>query len=651
MYLRKNRFLIWFFWVLVLLVIFSLFEQAKKAKMQVIDLTTFMNQVKNGIIKNVRIIESEAKLIGKKKDGEVVYTYFPYSIGDEIIRELQGNNVNITVVPPDNGGSWTKILIEWLPFILVIVIWLLILNKSNPGKALDFGKSKGEVLTPDKVKVTFDDIAGYEEVKEEVKEIIEFLKDPDKFRRLGARVPKGVLFVGPPGTGKTLFAKAIAGEAGVFFIAASGSEFVEMFVGVGAARIRDLFSKAKEKAPCIIFIDEIDAVGRQRGSGLGGGHDEREQTLNQLLIEMDGFSANDNIIVIAATNRPDILDPALLRPGRFDRKVTIPLPNLAEREAILRLHASKIKLKPGVDLKFLARATSGMSGADLENIVNEAAILAAREGKEFVDRENLQMAFEKVVAGAAKKMRSLDDKEREVLAYHETGHAVAGAFLAPHKLIHKVTIIPRGYAGGITFLLPKKEEFLKTRNELLAEIKVLLAGRAAEEVFLGDITTGAENDLKRATELAYNMVTRWGMTELGVRSFGKREEYVFLGREIGMSKDYSDVTAAKIDEKVTSIIDECYEEVKELLSSKKEEIKIIVEKLKEEEELEGEEVLKILGLEVEEMVYEEKVEGNENGEVEEELMTNDETLEIVNAADNELKEKVEDDSAEKAEGA
>ncbi len=520
----------------------------------------------------------------------------PSDYGD-LIKKLREHHVGIYVKPPEKTPWYVSILGSWLPFILLIAIWIFFMRQMQVGggKALSFGKSKARLMSDQGKKVTFADVAGIEEAKEEVQEIIEFLKDPKKFQKLGGKIPKGVLLVGPPGTGKTLLAKAIAGEAGVPFFSISGSEFVEMFVGVGAARVRDLFDQAKRHAPCIIFVDEIDAVGRHRGAGLGGGHDEREQTLNQLLVEMDGMDTSEGIILVAATNRPDILDPALLRPGRFDRRVVIPRPDVKGREEIIKVHVKGKPLSEDVDIQVLAKSTPGFSGADLANLVNEAALLAARREKEQISMDDFEEAKDKILMGAERKSMIISDEEKENTAYHEGGHALVAKLIPGTDPVHKVTIIPRGLALGVTQQLPTDDRYTYTREQLLKNITVLLGGRAAEEVVLHHQTTGAANDLERATEIARRMVCQFGMSErLGPLTFGKKDEMIFLGKELATHKEYSERTAEEIDEEVSRIVRECYEEAKGLLTANIEALKALARALLEKEVLSSNEIDDIL---------------------------------------------------------
>ncbi|GBC80361.1 ATP-dependent zinc metalloprotease FtsH [bacterium HR09] len=514
-----------------------------------------------------------------------------------MVKALREKGVKIKAEPPSQGSFWTG-LISWLPFLLLLGMWWVFFRQMQMGgnKALAFGKSRARMLTPDQKRVTFKDVAGVDEAKEELQEIIEFLKNPQKFAKLGGKIPKGVLLMGPPGTGKTLLAKAVAGEAEVPFFSISGSDFVEMFVGVGASRVRDLFEQGKKNAPCIIFIDEIDAVGRHRGAGLGGGHDEREQTLNALLVEMDGFESNEGVILIAATNRPDVLDPALLRPGRFDRRIVVNRPDLNGRLEILKVHTAKIKLADDVSLEVLARSTPGFSGADIANLVNEAALRAARLNKQAVEMEDFEYAKDKVMMGAERRSLALSEEEKRIVAYHEGGHALVAALLPNADPLHKVTIIPRGMALGLTQQLPEEDRYLLPKSYLEDELTVLLGGRIAEELVFGPdkVTTGAGNDLERATELARKMVCEWGMSNMGPLTFGKREEAIFLGKEFARHQDYSESTAVAIDSEIKRLVEEAYRRAQELVQKHRPVLDRIAEALLEREVLEGEEVYQLV---------------------------------------------------------
>jgi cell division protease FtsH len=518
-------------------------------------------------------------------------TIIPKESEPEVTKALRDKAVQVKVKEV-RSGDWVLLLLNGLPLLLLVGFCLFLMRQMQAGgnKALSFGKSRARLLSAQQKKATFKDVAGTDEAKEELQEIIEFLKDPQKFQKLGGRIPKGVLLVGPPGTGKTLLARAIAGEANVPFFSISGSDFVEMFVGVGASRVRDLFEQGKKNAPCIIFIDEIDAVGRHRGAGLGGGHDEREQTLNALLVEMDGFESNEGVILIAATNRPDVLDPALLRPGRFDRRVVVARPDVKGREEILRVHTRKVPIGDDVDLSIIARGTPGFSGADLANLVNEAALWAARQNRKFVMMADFEMSKDKVLMGVERKSMILSDEEKKNTAYHEAGHALVAAMTPGADPVHKVTIIPRGMALGLTMQLPEDDKHTYTREYLEAMLAVLMGGRSAEEIFLGHITTGAGNDIERATDIARNMVCEWGMSELGPLAYGKKEEAIFLGREITQHRDYSEDTAIQIDKEVKRIVNSGYEKARNLLSKNRDTLERIAQALLEREVIDAGEV-------------------------------------------------------------
>ncbi len=549
--------------------------------------TGFVQQVQQKKVESVTITNDHG-IKGKLKNGTDFVSYAPSD--DTLIKTLTDNGVEITAAPPEQPSWWVSLLGSAIPIIILVVVFFFIMQQTQGGggRVMNFGKSRAKMMGDGNVKVKFNDVAGAEEAKQELTEVVEFLKDPGKFTSIGATIPKGVLLAGPPGTGKTLLAKAVAGEAGVPFFTISGSDFVEMFVGVGASRVRDLFGQAKKNAPCIIFIDEIDAVGRQRGAGLGGGHDEREQTLNQLLVEMDGFSANEGIITLAATNRPDILDPALLRPGRFDRQVVVGRPDLRGREAILKVHARNKPMADDVDLKIIAKKTPGFTGADLSNLLNEAALLAARLNKKIITMAELEEASEKVSMGPERRSHIVSEKDRKLTAYHESGHAIV-AHLLPHaNPVHKVTIIPRGYAGGYTMMLPKEEHDYKTKAQLLADIRVSLGGRIAEALVLGDISTGASGDLQTVTSTARSMVMRWGMSDtLGPIVFGEQQEQVFLGKNIGHERNFSEEVASKIDVEVHQIVDEAYRDVEKLLTDNMDFLHNMANALLEEETIDS----------------------------------------------------------------
>ena len=549
--------------------------------------TGFIQQVQQKKVESVTITNDHG-IKGKLKNGTEFNSYAPTD--ETLIKTLQDNGVEITAAPPEQPAWWMSLLGSAIPIIILVVLFFFIMQQTQGGggRVMNFGKSRAKLMGEGNVKVSFKDVAGAEEAKQELEEVVEFLKDPGKFTTIGAKIPKGVLLAGPPGTGKTLLAKAVAGEAGVPFFTISGSDFVEMFVGVGASRVRDLFTQAKKNAPCIIFIDEIDAVGRQRGAGLGGGHDEREQTLNQLLVEMDGFGANEGIITIAATNRPDILDPALLRPGRFDRQVIVGRPDLRGREAILKVHARNKPLADDVDLKTIAKKTPGFTGADLNNLLNEAALLSARLNKKVITMAEVEEASEKVSMGPERRSHIVSEKDRKLTAYHESGHAIV-AHLLPHAdPVHKVTIIPRGAAGGYTMMLPTEEQNYKTKSQLLADIRVALGGRIAEALILDEISTGASGDLQSVTNTARAMVTRWGMSdELGPIVFGEQQEQVFLGKNLGHERNYSEEIAAKIDSEIHRIVEEAYKDVTKLLSDNEKFLHDMANALLEEETIDA----------------------------------------------------------------
>ena len=585
---------LWMVIGLIMVLVFNIFNQSQPMQKELI-FSDFMTKVERGEVSEVTIKGND--ITGRLTDSTVFRTYTPDD--KDMIGLLRKQGVKITARPAEGNPWYVQALFSWLPMLLFIGVWIFFMRQMQGGgaKALSFGKSRARLLSDKQNKVTFADVAGVDEAKEELQEIIEFLKDPQKFQKLGGRIPKGVLLMGPPGTGKTLMARAIAGEANVPFFTISGSDFVEMFVGVGASRVRDLFEQGKKNAPCIIFMDEIDAVGRHRGAGLGGGHDEREQTLNQLLVEMDGFESNDGVILIAATNRPDVLDPALLRPGRFDRQVVVARPDVRGREGILKVHTKKIPLGPDVDLQVLARGTPGFSGADLANLVNEGALLAARGNKKLVEMSDFESAKDKVLMGVERKSLVVSAKERKVTAYHEGGHALVAKLLPGTDPIHKVTIIPRGRTLGVTQQLPTEDKHNYSKEYLINDIAILYGGRIAEEIVFGpqEVTTGAMNDLERATELARKMVCEWGMSErMGPLQFGKREEMIFLGREIAQHQDYSEQTAMEIDREVRRIVMENYERAKELIQRRLETLHSLAEALLEREVLDGSEIDRIV---------------------------------------------------------
>lgn len=590
---------------LYLLIIFvaisaiDFFSQQQQPKVQEMHYTDFMKQVEDGQVSKVVLVENVIK--GTLSDGtefKSVMPGFPYQ-EDNLVDKLQAKNIDIKAENPPEPPWWSSLISSLLPIVLLAALWFFFMNQTQGGggKMMSFGRSRAKVSGGDKVKVHFSDVAGADEAKQELEEVVEFLKHPKKYNELGAKIPKGVLLFGPPGTGKTLLAKAVAGEAGVPFFSISGSDFVEMFVGVGASRVRDLFDQAKKHAPCIVFIDEIDAVGRQRGAGLGGGHDEREQTLNQMLVEMDGFAANEGIIIIAATNRPDILDPALLRPGRFDRQIVVDRPDVKGRLAILKVHIKGKPVDKNVDLEVLARRTPGFTGADLSNLVNEAALLAARRNKKSIFMSELEDSIERVMAGPERKSKVMSDKEKRLTAYHEGGHTLVGMLLPNADPVHKVTIIPRGRAGGYTLMLPKEDRSYATRGELLDKLKTLLAGRVAEEVVLKEISTGAQNDIQRATQMARSMIMEYGMSKhLGPIAFGDSSDHqVFLGRDLNNQRNYSEEVASDIDREVRKLITTAYEECRILLSDNIDKLHDIAAALMDKETLDAEELEEIVG--------------------------------------------------------
>lgn len=561
----------------------------KNSKPADISYTSFMQHVQQDEIKQVTIVDNV--ISGKLKDGKEFSTVAPND--SKLVEKLEAKKVDIKAELPPQPPWWMSILSSILPMLIIVGLWFMLMNQGGAGggKVMNFGKSRARRYDEEKLKITFKDVAGAEEAKQELEEVVEFLKHPQKYNDLGAKIPKGVLLYGPPGTGKTLLAKAVAGEAGVPFFSISGSDFVEMFVGVGASRVRDLFDQAKKSAPCIVFIDEIDAVGRQRGAGLGGGHDEREQTLNQLLVEMDGFSANEGIIMIAATNRPDILDPALLRPGRFDRQIVVDRPDIKGRTEILKVHVKGKPIGPDVNLDVIAQRTPGFTGADLSNLVNEAALLTARKDKKAINMPEMEEAAERVIMGPERKSRVISDKEKRLTAYHEGGHTIVGMLLEHTDPVHKVTIIPRGRAGGYTLSLPKEDKYYATRSEMLDELKVLLGGRVAEALVLKEISSGASNDLQRATQLARQMICEYGMSEnIGPVTFGHRQDQVFLGRDIARDKGYSEEVAAEIDKEVRSFMEDAYAATEKLLSDNIDKLHVIAKALMEKETLEEEEI-------------------------------------------------------------
>ena len=584
------------FYLLMIMVVIGMFDYYSAAPVKQTDLsyTKFLQQVDEDKIKQVTIVDNI--ISGKLSDGKEFTTVVPNNDAN-LISKLQAKNVDIKAELPPQPPWWTGILSSVLPMLLIVGLWFMMMNNQGGGggRVMNFGKSRARRYDEDKIKVTFKDVAGAAEAKQELQEVVEFLKEPQKYNELGAKIPKGVLLYGPPGTGKTLLAKAVAGEAGVPFFSISGSDCVEMFVGVGASRVRDLFEQAKKSAPCIVFIDEIDAVGRQRGAGLGGGHDEREQTLNQLLVEMDGFGANEGIIMIAATNRPDILDPALLRPGRFDRQIVVDRPDIKGRTDILKVHVKGKPIAEDVELEVIAQRTPGFTGADLSNLVNEAALMAARKNKKKINMPEMEEAAERVIMGPERKSRVISDNEKRLTAYHEGGHTIVGMLLEHTDPVHKVTIIPRGRAGGYTLSLPKEDRYYATRSEMLDELKVLLGGRVAEALVLKEISSGASNDLQRATALARQMICEYGMSEkIGPVTFGHRQDQVFLGRDIARDKDYSEEVAAEIDKEVRAFLDDAYAATEKLLNENMDKLHLIAQALIERETLEKEEIADIV---------------------------------------------------------
>jgi len=581
----------------VLLSVFQSFGPTNQ-RVSPVPYSDFLSQVRDGSVSEVTFDEDAIRFL---RNGEDFVTYNPESENTLLIGMLDENGVLIQASPPEQQSFLLQLFISSFPILLLIAVWVYFMRQMQGGGggrgAMSFGKSKARLLSEDQVSVTFADVAGIEEPKEEVVEIVEFLKDPAKFQRLGGKIPKGVLLVGSPGTGKTLLARAIAGEAKVPFFTISGSDFVEMFVGVGASRVRDMFEQAKKHAPCIIFIDEIDAVGRHRGAGLGGGHDEREQTLNQLLVEMDGFEGNEGVIVIAATNRPDVLDPALLRPGRFDRQVTVPLPDVRGREQILKVHMRKVPLADDVKPSVIARGTPGFTGADLANLVNEAALLAARANRRTVSMEEFDKAKDKIMMGTERRSMIMSDDEKKLTAYHESGHAVVGLSVPDHDPVYKVTIIPRGRALGVTMFLPEEDRYSFSKQRLMSQMKSLFGGRIAEELIFGPayVTTGASNDIERATEIARNMVTKWGLSEtMGPLTYSEDDGEIFLGRSVTRHKQVSDVTAHAIDEEVRQLINECYQEAKKILERETDKLHLMAETLIKYETIDENQIKQIM---------------------------------------------------------
>ncbi|MFP4573363.1 MAG: ATP-dependent zinc metalloprotease FtsH [Desulfobacterales bacterium] len=578
---------LWVVIVLMMIMLYNIFNTQQQAEQEV-DYTRFLNMVEDGSVSSV-VIEGQ-KLTATDSRGEQFVSYAPQD--NELINILRSEGVSIEARPAQETPWFVSVLVSWFPMILLIAVWIFFMRQmqGGGGKAMSFGKSGARMLSDQGAKITFEDVAGVDEAKEEVAELVEFLRNPKKYTRLGGRIPKGVLMVGAPGTGKTLLARAIAGEAGVPFFSISGSDFVEMFVGVGASRVRDLFVQGKKNAPCLIFIDEIDAVGRQRGAGLGGGHDEREQTLNQLLVEMDGFESNEGVILIASTNRPDVLDPALLRPGRFDRQVVVPMPDIKGRTEIIKVHFKRSPIDADVDPVVLAKGTPGFSGADLENMVNEAALIAAKKNKENVNMADFEEAKDKIFMGLERKSKVMKEEDKRITAYHEGGHALVARFSPDTDSINKITIIPRGRAAGLTWFLPEERDFM-FKDQLMSELAVAMGGRAAEELVFSRISTGGANDIKKATELAHKMICSWGMSEaLGPLTYGKSDDHIFLGREIAQHRDYSEATAQKIDAEVSGLVTESYNRAKQILSENRDILNSLAEMLLDKETVMGREL-------------------------------------------------------------
>lgn len=585
----------WLISLVIIILLWNMMSNVSESKIKKFNFSDYMTQVESGSVKTAKIVSNvitgkfEDKSTGSLREYRTsVPPHYPEFIG--ILRK----HVESIEVEELNKNEWFSLLISWAPLIIVIIFWVILMKQQGGGKAFSFGKSRARLFTGEKEKVTFKDVAGIDEAKDELEEIIEFLKEPKKFQRLGGRIPKGVLLVGQPGTGKTLLARAIAGEAKVPFFSISGSDFVELFVGVGASRVRDLFEEGKRHSPCLIFIDEIDAVGRQRGAGLGGGHDEREQTLNALLVEMDGFESNVGIIIIAATNRPDILDTALLRPGRFDRRITVPTPDVKGREEIFKVHTKKVPLGRSVDLRILARSTPGFTGADIANMINEAALFASRKGKKKIGMKDFEFAKDKVLMGAERRSMIISEEEKKITAYHEAGHALIAALEEGADPLHKVSIIPRGMALGVTQQLPMSDKYSYSKKYLEAQLKVYMAGRIAEEVFLDTVTTGAGNDFDKATQIARQMVCEWGMSSLGPVRLGQKEDMLFLARDMMYHNEYSEDTARKIDQEVSGILDSAYESTKEIILENRDKMEKIAESLLERESLSASDIEKIL---------------------------------------------------------
>jgi cell division protease FtsH len=589
-----NKLIFWVVIICLAVILYTVVGRGKGKPEVNLAFSQFLSEVEAGRVKSVKISGTEVKGQFVDDSQGPLRTLIPANY-PEVYKILREKNVSMEMQESTNG-TLVSLLVNAIPFVLLLALWIFMMRQMQSGgnKALSFGKSRARLHSSQQKKVTFKDVAGVEEAKEELGEIIEFLREPQKFQKLGGRIPKGVLLVGPPGTGKTLLARAIAGEANVPFFSISGSDFVEMFVGVGASRVRDLFEQGKKNAPCIIFIDEIDAVGRHRGAGLGGGHDEREQTLNQLLVEMDGFESNEGVILVAATNRPDVLDPALLRPGRFDRRVVVGRPDVKGREQILRVHTKKVPLGDDVDLMVLARGTPGFAGADLSNLVNEAALVAARQNRKVVTQLDFELAKDRVIMGAERKSMMLSEEEKKNTAYHEAGHALVAVLIPDADPLHKVTIIPRGMALGLTMQLPLDDKHSYNKDYLEAQLAILMGGRIAEEIFMKQMTTGAGNDIERATDMARKMVCEWGMSELGPMSFGKKEEQIFLGREISQHRDYSETTAIAIDAQVRKLVDNGYNRARKYIEDHRDAMVRIAEALLEREVLDGAEVVQLI---------------------------------------------------------
>jgi cell division protease FtsH len=591
----KNLFL----WLIIAIVLVSVFSNfgPRNANTEKVSYSQFLKEIDQGMVNSVTI-EDDKVIKGMTKNNHRFVTYMPVQ-DNALLGELLKNNVDVSGQEKQQESFLLHLFINWFPMLLLIGVWIFFMRQMQGGSgrgAMSFGRSRARLLGEDQVKVTFADVAGVDEAKDEVKELVDFLRDPTKFQNLGGRIPRGVLLVGSPGTGKTLLARAVAGEAKVPFFTISGSDFVEMFVGVGASRVRDMFEQAKKQAPCIIFIDEIDAVGRHRGAGLGGGHDEREQTLNQLLVEMDGFEGSEGVIVIAATNRPDVLDPALLRPGRFDRQVVVPLPDIRGREQILKVHLGKVPVDPSVQILSIARGTPGFSGADLANLVNEAALFAARANKRKVSMTELDKAKDKIMMGAERRSMVMDDNEKKLTAYHESGHAIVGLLVPEHDPVYKVTIIPRGRALGVTMFLPEQDRYSHSKRRLESQLASLFGGRAAEELIFGadNVTTGASNDIMRATEIARKMVTSWGLSNMGPLTFGQEEGEVFLGRSVSQNKEVSDKTAQQIDQEVLAIIERNYKHAYEILSANLDKLHLMADGLIKYETIDAEQIKEIM---------------------------------------------------------